>query len=126
MATVLFIHFRLPACTFNAVTAASSGIRRRVRASTTTKTTAPRTVNCASRPMPTLTHAAPINAPSSAPTLHMPWNRDMIGDRARRSTVPACVFIATSRAPWNAPQNTRLANSHNPDVASPTVIPDRA
>ena len=126
IATVLFIQFRLPPSASDSATAASSAIRRRVSTTTTTNTTAPRTVNCASRPTPTLTHAAPINAPSNAPTLHMPWNRDMIGDCARRSTVPACVFIATSRPPWNVPHNARLANSHHPDVASPTVIPASA
>ncbi|MDT5350557.1 MAG: hypothetical protein QOH91_3844 [Mycobacterium sp.] len=39
--------------------------------------------------MLTVTHAAPIIAPTSAPTLHMPWKRAMIGAWATRSTVAA-------------------------------------
>ncbi len=76
--------------------------------------------------MPAVTHAAPINAPSRAPTLHIPWKRAMIGEPARRSTVPAEVFIATSRPPWKAPHSASDANNHRPEVARPTVIAARA
>lgn len=76
--------------------------------------------------MPAPTHAAPMTAPTSVPTLHMPWNRAMIGARAARSTVAAWVFIATSSAPWNVPHNASAPNRAAPDLASPTVVPATA
>ncbi|GAB4699627.1 hypothetical protein MOKP118_30780 [Mycobacterium avium subsp. hominissuis] len=76
--------------------------------------------------MPAPTQAAPISAPARVPRLHIPWKRAIIGAPARRSTVPAWVFIATSSAPWNIPHNASAANSAGPDRASPTVVPAAA
>ena len=82
--------------------------------------------SCGARPIPALTHAAPIMAPSNAPTLHIPWKRAMSGARASRSTVAAWVFIATSRPPWKNPHSASARNSQVPERASPTVVPAAA
>ena len=45
------------------------------------------------------------------PMLQLPCSPDIRTRRPLRSTAMACVFIATSRVPWNAPQTNSAANN---------------
>jgi len=60
-------------------------------------------LKCASGVRLYLAASPPAAAPSIPPTLHTPWNEDMIGLLQAFSTSTACAFMATSITPIATP-----------------------
>ena len=74
---------------------------------------------------PTATPSVPTPAPANAPIPHQACMPFISGRFLAFSTVIACVFIAMSRPPWNAPQTSSVRNSSGTEPTTPINGPLR-
>jgi len=58
-------------------------------------------------------------APANAPMLQLPCSPGISTRRSLRSTAMACVFIATSSVPWNAPQTKQRREQRGQAAGEP-------